>query len=130
MQQFQFHCNTFSCQHGTCTENLNGTFGHLQDCQAHCDAVTPPPLSNRPRAPNPTAGVSTGSTILIVAVGLLVPYMAIGVAYKRLIVGAVGHEVLPNYEFWSALSGYVHAGYALTAQNLIGQQREEYTPLQ
>ncbi|XP_037076654.1 uncharacterized protein LOC119097788 [Pollicipes pollicipes] len=54
--------------------------------------------------------LSGGAVFLIVLVAGAGFYLLVGVAYRRIVVGATGWEALPNRRFWASLPGLVRDG--------------------
>eukprot|EP01139_Manchomonas_bermudensis_P004919 Amastigsp_a174465_1851.p2 type:complete len:266 gc:universal Amastigsp_a174465_1851:846-49(-) len=67
------------------------------------------PSSGSPGRPH-KKGLSGGSVLLILFFVVLVLYLVVGSAYKSLVVGAVGVEMIPNIEFWRALPDLILDG--------------------
>lgn len=110
---------------------MNGTYGHLQQCEDYCHASGTMAPPERHVAPTHAGHISTGTLLLIVVVfGLWIPYVLLGMAYNKCVVGAVGYEIMPHHQFWSELPGYVTRGFTATAEYLFGESSQGYTSLQ
>ncbi|XP_044578440.1 uncharacterized protein LOC123261032 [Cotesia glomerata] len=59
-------------------------------------------------------GLSTGSILVILLLVFTGIYFASGALALRFLRGAVGLELIPNYEFWSDLPGLVRDGVTFT----------------
>ncbi|KNC54259.1 mannose 6-Phosphate Receptor [Thecamonas trahens ATCC 50062] len=64
-----------------------------------------------PSSPSKHKGPSGGTILLIVAVVFAFVYLVGGCVYKRVVVGAVGLEMIPNVDFWRSLPGLVLDGF-------------------
>ncbi|XP_043244670.1 cation-dependent mannose-6-phosphate receptor-like [Amphibalanus amphitrite] len=62
--------------------------------------------------------LSAGGVFLVVLVVGMLFYLVVGVAYRRIVVGATGVEMIPNRRFWAGLPGLVRDGvtYCVTCR--------------
>ncbi|KAL4222547.1 hypothetical protein ACF0H5_018586 [Mactra antiquata] len=60
--------------------------------------------------------ISTGSVLLIIFFVLITVYLVGGILFMKFFAGAQGVELIPNYEFWSSLPGYIKDGCMFTCR--------------
>eukprot|EP00300_Choanocystis_sp_HF-7_P023904 c25292_g1_i1.p1 GENE.c25292_g1_i1~~c25292_g1_i1.p1 ORF type:complete len:268 (+),score=46.02 c25292_g1_i1:67-870(+) len=99
----------------TCTSDQLTMLGEVSYCHYYiqlqsarvCPGYTPPqPAPGRRKK----RGISGGSVILILFFVGLFLYFTVGMAYKALVVGSRGIEMVPNIGFWRSLPGLVLDG--------------------
>ncbi|XP_076460651.1 uncharacterized protein LOC143293563 [Babylonia areolata] len=69
-----------------------------------------------------SSGLSVGSILCIVFVGVACVYIIAGVAVQKGVRKAAGKEMIPNYTFWSALPGLIKDGVLFTFSGCKGSR--------
>ncbi|XP_071102681.1 cation-dependent mannose-6-phosphate receptor-like [Haliotis cracherodii] len=64
--------------------------------------------------PGSQSGLSTGSILVILFFVLLVAYLIAGILFLRFIRKAEGLELVPNYDFWTAIPSLIRDGIYFT----------------
>ncbi|XP_060603085.1 cation-dependent mannose-6-phosphate receptor-like [Ruditapes philippinarum] len=64
----------------------------------------------------PSKKISTGSVLLILFFVFLGIYFIGGMLFLKFARGAQGTEMVPNYDFWSSLPGYIKDGITFTCR--------------
>jgi len=67
-----------------------------------------------------SGGISGGWVFIIILVGVIFLYLAIGCAVRKFVMGASGIDIIPNVVFWLALPGLVKDGNVYTFRKLLG----------
>ncbi|XP_053373167.1 cation-dependent mannose-6-phosphate receptor-like [Mercenaria mercenaria] len=60
--------------------------------------------------------ISTGSVLLIIFFVFLAIYFIAGILFLKSARGATGTELIPNYDFWTSLPGYIKDGVMFTCR--------------
>jgi hypothetical protein len=108
INEFSFSCSApHACTtSGKCVPDTNGTFS-LRGCQSKCN------LGGN--------GLEWGSdALLILFVGLVVPYCVVGMAWQKYRKGESGRHLVPHREFWVELPRLAWEGCGFSLKFMLG----------
>ena len=124
--EFAFSCPQSCHTDGQCVPDVGGSFPSAAACAATCGAPAP----SHTGTGGGGGGGGTGTTVLLVfCLGLVLPYFAGGMAYRRYRGGETGTGMIPHRQFWQSLPGLILTGFRFTASKLTGGGGGSYEAL-
>lgn len=78
-------------------------------------------IGPEPEPQPPSHKISLGSVLLIIFFVVLGVYFIAGMVFLKFVRGAQGTEMIPNYDFWTSLPGYIKDGVLFTCRGCKAQ---------